>query len=1029
MTKGVQVASRKRTQWLAGIAVAALVATAAHAQPNYQISLSANGLEPALLALASQTNQQIFFHKGLVAGLRAPEVRGSLTPDEAVRRLLAGTDLRARRVSDQLIVVERVARAPGTTSTSMEGRNTRPFLAAPGASNDADPLGRANDDNVASPARVADPTTVDEVTVTGSNIRGAPTASALLVLDREALARAGQTTIADTLKALPQNFAGGATDSTASTGADRVGRNNAFGTGLNLRGLGNNATLVLVNGRRVAGSGSFGDFADVSTLPSVAVDRVEVLLDGASALYGSDAVGGVVNIILRKDYQGAETRVLAGTGLRGEPREGQISQTFGWRWDGGGALIAYEARQREALNGGDRAFTATSDLGSLGGTDQRVVNAFPGNVLLTNPITGVNAPAFAIPAGQSGVGLRPGDFLPGVVNLQNNRLGFDITPKQTTQSVYLSAHHAATERLQLSADARYGFRRYRLQLTHPVSTLTLTRGNPFYVSPIGAATQSIAYSFADLPFARQTGSAETLNLTAGADLDLAQDWRAQGYVAFGQEIDENRTGGVLQSTALSEALGTTPDRPDTPFSPVRDGFYNPLAGVVGSNGPAVLAFIGSGFTTNRSRNRVASVNLQADGPLFALPGGRAQLALGAHARRETFVRGGANFVTGVAPTPIAATDVARNVTAAFVELRAPLVGPENPRPGVEVLELSLAGRVEHYEAVGTTTNPKLGLLWGPAPDVRMRATYGRSFRAPALRELQDPAAYAPSLLALGTARIRTLQLGGGNPELKPETATTWTVGFDITPESLPGLTLGATLFDVRFRDRIDRPVIANILGALSDPNLAPFVQRISPATNAADLARITALLASPALTTIAGVFPPEAYGAIVETRYVNTATLRVRGLDVIGSYRFDLGDDRIVLAANATYMFDYKQRTTPTSAVIERVGVANFPVAFRGRATADWTRDRLTLGAAVNYTSAYRDPAGVRIDDHPTLDLQARLTPASNGPWRGVTLSLTVRNVFDRDPPFYNNPFGVGYDPANGDPLGRYAFIQLSRAW
>lgn len=1014
----------QRSVWFAGLAVAALLAGTAHAQTSYTIDVRASGLEPALLTLASQTKQQIFFPRALVTGRRAPALKGAFTPEAALERLLAGTDLRARRVNAKLIVVERVAVAAATPAAAGEGATAGPF-GGNGAS--AAPTEEAI--TTAAPAAAPRAALVDEVVVTGSNLRGAPTASPLLTLSQEDLQRSGQTTIADAVKALPQNFAGGATDSTASTGADRVGRNSAFGTGVNLRGLGNSATLVLVNGRRVAGSGNFGDFVDLSTIPSAAVERVEVLLDGTSAVYGADAVGGVVNVILRRDYEGAQTRLLAGSGTAGEPREAQISQTFGTRWTGGGLLFAYEGLVREALPGSARALTASADLRPFGGTDQRAINAFPGNVLIADPATGANVPTYAIPSGQSGVGLRPTDFLRGAVNLQNQRVGIDVSPKQVSQSVYLAVDQEVGDRLQLSADARYGFRRYRIHQSNPVSTLTVTRANPFYVSPVGAASQTLAYSFADLPFPVQSGSAETLTLTAGAKLKLGGDWRADGYAAFGQEIDEARTRGALLTTALSEALGTTADRPDTPYSPTRDGYYNPFAGQVGANSPAVLAFIGSGFTANRSRSRVFTANAQADGTLMSLPGGALKLAVGGQARRETFVRGGANYVTTVAPTPIAATDVSRDVVAAFAELRAPLIGPRDADSNTPLLDLTIAGRVEHYEAVGTTANPKVGVVWTPQAGLRVRATYGRSFRAPALRELYDAPAYTPSLLTLGAARIRTLQLGGGNPDLRPETARSWTGGFDLTEIGGRNLSLSVSGFDIRFKNRIDRPVIANILGALGDPNLTPFVSRISPATSAADLARISALLASPALSTTAGVFPPEAYGAIVETRFVNTSALRVRGVDATGTYRFEVGADRVTMSANASYMLDYKQQTTPTSAVIERIGIASFPAKFRGRASLDWTHGPVTAGVAVNHTSAFRDTLGARIRPQTTFDLQARIEAPDAGPFEGVSVSLNVRNVFDRAPPFYNNPFGVGYDPSNGDIVGRYAFVQLTKTW
>lgn len=995
----------RRWAWLATAAV--LVASAAQAQTTYAVSVDAAGLEPALLSLATQTKQQIMFSKGVVAGRRAPPVKGQMTPEQALTGLLIGTDLRARRVNDQMIVVERVTARP------QEAGDSRPFVA----------------ENLTAVAASA-PALVDEVTVTGSHIRGAPTPSPLVVLDRTQLERTGHATLAAAISSLPQAFGAGASEGTVTTASDRVIRNTSYGASVNLRGLGPDATLILVNGRRLSGSGSFGDFSDISAIPTAAVERVEVLLDGASALYGADAVGGVVNVVLRKDFEGAETRLYAGVGTAGEPLQAQVSHTWGRTWDGGSVMLALEYQKRNRLRSEARDFTATADLRALGGTDHRITNAFPGNILRADPVTGTQVPFWAIPAGQNGVGLRPTDFVAGTVNLTNQRAGLDILPRQQLQSAYLFARQEISDRVEVSGDLRYAFRKYGLALSAPTSTLTVARANPFFVSPNGSSSHSIAYSFSgelENPF--QVGSAETWAATAAADVKLFGDWKSEAYVGFAQEIGEARSGGTVNSAYLAEALGNVADRPETAYVAARDGFFNPFGGVSGVNSRSVLEFISQGFSNSRARTRSYVASMQADGSLFDLPGGRLQVALGAQARRETLVRTGSNFSSTVAPTPQSPVDVARETLSAFAELRAPLVGPDNGRSGLRRLELSAAGRIEHYDDTGTTANPKLGVLWQPAEDLTVRATYGRSFRAPALREVSDRPLYSPILLTAREGRIRTLQLSGGNPGLDPETAKSWTLGFDWRPAALPGFNLSLTGFEIRFKNRIDKPVQQNIATVLLDPALASFVTRITPTSNAADLALITRLLADPATTTALGVFPPEAYGAIIDNRYVNTTTLSLRGIDLSAGYRFDLGEGSLALGAAGTWMADFKQQVTPTSGLVERVGRTAFPVKLRGRLTADWTRGPVTLGGAVNYVDATRDPLGARIGDLTTVDLQVRLAPPAHGWAEGVSVSLTVRNLFDTDPPFYDASTGVGFDPTNAEPIGRFVAIQLTRRW
>ncbi|OHB26284.1 MAG: hypothetical protein A2790_20180 [Phenylobacterium sp. RIFCSPHIGHO2_01_FULL_69_31] len=1015
----------RRSLMVLGAAAAALIAGAAQAQAVHKVAVGGGGLDAALLSLAAQTDQKIFFQNGLVAEIKAPRVAGELTVDQALARLLAGTGLRARRVTSGLIIVERTTSAAPEKAMAVGpsegvGRTSERELITAGAA----PASH----ETAPPASA--PALLEEVTVTGSNIRGAPSPSPLVTVTRADLERSGRTTVVSALRLLPQVFSGGAGEGASINGADPLQRNGTAATALNLRGLGANATLVLINGRRMAGSGTFGDFADVSAIPTAAVDRVEVLLDGASAVYGADAVGGVVNIILRRDYDGAETRLLAGAATKGEPLEGQVSHTFGHRWSEGGMLMSFELQRRDALPSEARDFTASADLRALGGTDLRQVNAAPGNILRTDPATGATVPGWAIPSGQNGVGLRPNDLLAGAVNLRNGRAGIYTLPKQTLQSVYLAADQALSDRFKVSGDVRFSSRRFKNQLAAPTSNLVVNRSNPFFVSPNGSASHTISYAFDnDLPPQSQSGTTENLGVTFGGDYRLKGDWRAEAYATYAQEIGEARNGRLLNSLALNEALGTIADRPDTPFSAARDGYFNPFVGIAGANNPTVLAFIGSGFTNIRYTGKVASASLQLDGTVWQLPGGPLKLAAGAQARRETLQRSGSSFQSTVAPVPSSSFDASRDVAAAFAELRAPLFGADNRRAGLERLELSLAARVEHYEAVGTTTNPKAGVLWSPAEGVLVRATYGRSFRAPSLREVRDPESSNPSLFPLGAVRVRTLLLNGGNPDLKPETAHSWTFGVDLRPSRLPGLSLSATGFDIRFRNRIDQPVIRNIVGALSDPNLSAFVTRISP-TNPADVAKVAALLAKPTHNSSNGVFAPEDYGGIIDNRYVNTSTLQVRGIDFAGSYRFDLGDDQVVLGATATYTLDFEEQVTPTAKVVDRAGIANYPVKFRGRATADWTRDRLTLSGAVNYIDRYRSPLGDRIDSQLTVDLQARLEGPDHGPWRGVALTLNARNVFDTDPPFYNNVGpNIGYDAAVADPIGRYVSIQLTKTW
>lgn len=309
-----------RHRLLAGLAITLLSAASASAvlaAPTEQaqvvaFNIPAGSLDAALQAFAAQSGRQISFAPELVAGLKTPGLHGSLTPDTAIAQLVAGAPLEIGRAGRNGFILKPRAVTAGADA--------------------ADPFDAAGE-----PAA----TEVAEVLVTGSLIRGTRDgASPVVTFGRGDIDRNGHANLAEALSALPQNFSGGATPASQLLGSDRTFVNDTVASGVNLRGLGNSATLVLLNGRRMAGTGLKGNFADVSAIPTGAIDRVEILLDGASALYGADAVGGVVNVILRRDFEGAETRARSSIAQKGDARELQLGQTFGAAWTGGRAVIS-----------------------------------------------------------------------------------------------------------------------------------------------------------------------------------------------------------------------------------------------------------------------------------------------------------------------------------------------------------------------------------------------------------------------------------------------------------------------------------------------------------------------------------------------------------------------------------------------------------------------------------------------------------------------------------------------------------------
>jgi iron complex outermembrane receptor protein len=519
-----------------------------------------------------------------------------------------------------------------------------------------------------------------------------------------------------------------------------------------------------------------------------------------------------------------------------------------------------------------------------------------------------------------------------------------------------------------------------------------------------------------------TGSdAAVLGLTA----DVGRDWQLDAYYLFSRERSSDSTSNLVNTTALSEALGTGRDDPATPFSAARDGYFDPYGSGV-SNSRSVLDFVGSGRSASSRRSSLSSAVAKLDGSLLRLPAGSLRMALGGAWRRETLASTGLNFTSGTAPIANLPTSSSRTLGAAFGELSIPIFD-DREDVGLGRLSISAAVRHERYSDFGETTNPKIGATWALSQILELRASWGTSFRAPSLPEVRTIFRVSPTQLATsGGSTVPVLILSGGNPDLRPETAETVSLGVSLRPSQRTHLDVG--YFRTTFDDRIDRPAIQNITRALVDPSLSPFVSMINPAANAADLLRVQALAADPGALSVT-FFPLNSYRAIIDGRFVNTARVLVEGLDVDAGGSIDALGGTLAASVGGAYLFRYVQRLTPTAAARDLASTVGYPARFKGRSSLDWSAG--TLGATVSSTfvGGYRNidftPAP-RVDSWLTFDLQLR---ARVGGTHGLLLSLDARNVFNRAPPFVNRSTGIGYDPANADVLGRNLSVQVTKTW
>lgn len=331
------------------------------AAPSTRYQISAQPLAEALLQFSTQSNVMVIAAPDLLQGKTAPSVVGPMSSDDALKSLLKDSGLGFQKGKRGEIIIrpgdaEKISMAAPATNAAVPVANSSRSQAGDDGDGEGEGLDQEDNNPFLGPLTKEE---LEEIVVTGSNIRGARSASPVFVFGRKDIDQTGVSTLPDFIQTLPQNFGGGMSESTfgvVPSGSDNVNR----GTGVNLRGLGNDSTLVLLNGRRLAPAG-IGNFVDISMIPLTAIERVEVLTDGASAIYGSDAVGGVVNFRLRDDYEGAETRLRYGTATSGDLDDIQVGQTFGTTWDSGHALISYEYQKRDRLDANDRSFSMDAE--------------------------------------------------------------------------------------------------------------------------------------------------------------------------------------------------------------------------------------------------------------------------------------------------------------------------------------------------------------------------------------------------------------------------------------------------------------------------------------------------------------------------------------------------------------------------------------------------------------------------------------------------------------------------------------------
>ena len=948
--------------------LALLLAKTAAAQDlakKYPIDIPAQGLTTALEKLSNQT--QIYYgfspESEEQEKLQVGPVRGRYTIDEALNLLLQSTGFTFTRIDSKNIAI---VKAPPALPKPL----ARPQAKAP-------PIARID----TRPEPPAGLETIEEVTTQAyKSIKRSSLPAPVLTLDRKFIERSGARTVGDLLRYLPQQpFL--RPDGAQSNGAQYV----------ELRGLGANTTLVLINGRRAfASAASFTvDAFDVNQVPLSAVEQVEVRFDSISVQHGADAIGGIVNVILRDDVPEPTLQIGYGS-AEGGGEERQASLSAGYKSDRITGAVTLDYREVSPLLGAERGLWSNQDYRRFGSSDRRTSLSSPGNVraILPGNLPGLPSPIAAIPDHSAGPTTALDEFRAGETNFESLLQYFPIVPEDKRASAVASGQARISPSVMAAGELMVVDRSVRFSTAPPlVIGAIVPATNPYNVFNVPVLVTSLLGDVSPTEAAVDA----LLIRGAGSLSGKVNSWDWALSLLKSKEDADFALYNVLDPQRLDQVLAD-PDPARTVD----------LLGPGPAASPDVLASL-MATTLNRFVTDGTQVSSHASGALFAVPAGNVSALIGGEWRKEAVQF---DSLLGA---------FEREVTSGFAELRLPVFSEAMQLPAMDELTVTLAGRYDRYTDFGEIFNPQYGLLWKPHREVTVRATYGRSFRPPAIHDQYQPALAQPTILPdpqrnLAPARVSVIS--GGNPQLEATHGESFTASLEFSPAAIEPLKLSTAYWRVEMDNRITALPLEFAL--THEAQVSNRVVRAAP--TAADLA--------------AGI-PGQLLQ--LDLSRMNFGRLMTSGIDVGASYRVDTGNaGRFAFDTKATWIDDYQTLDLPGTPMTDRVNVANSLgtiAKWRAIFSVDWERDVLGATAHARYVPAYADTlSGIRngrtLSSQTFVDLQFSLNLK-----RGLALAVGAYNVFDEQPDFAEVNGAQGYDTSQGDLKGRFWYVRLGNTF
>jgi iron complex outermembrane receptor protein len=934
---------------------------------------------------------------------------------------------------------------------------------------------------------------VEQVIVTGTSIRGAtPVGSNLITVGPADIERTGGQTMAQILIDVP-----------AITGLGAAGQGENHG-GLQyqptIHQLGsslNNTTLVLIDGHRAPAGSTNHSVVDPNILPTNIVQRVDVLADGSSATYGSEAIAGVINFITRKDFNGIQLN--ASSSFKGGSQDVTGGFLIGTSTEKSALIFAFQHTKEGELKNTSRPFTnpnqtaraAAEGLVGTGNTNNNTFNCDP--AMIRPNATGTTIYF----SGQSAANTTTAQLN---APCSTWRYG-DLLQKEVRNNAMIKGSQDIGNNFNISGELLYATRRN----DGPTAAGTLTatafgpnnggQTNPFYQTPVAGVTkEEIRWdATAVLGPAVTFTAADSMYGDLQAEYRLSDDFTLD-FLALGARDDsQSGTYNALNASAATFALNgtantggslTTQTVPgqsyiilNTPLTAANAlDVWNPAA--TNRTSPAVIASLRDSANVLRKVFGLRQFRLSANATLFQLPAGSLKLAAGAE-EIDTQL-----YQSQVSPTTLGAASIAsrstnilgesRENSAVFGELSIPIVSPEMAIPLVNKIDIDLAGRYDTYNDVGSTSNYKAAFNWDAVDGLRLRGTVSTSFVAPNLdvagskqfpgfyvgntftgvtNNIDVPVAAFPAVTQVGIAgctaasvtcnisSIQGIQNRSGDANVQPIRGRTWSLGADYAPSYIPGLSSQVTMWNV------------TVLGAITGPSLANAVN--NPGLNS--LVTFTPGCATQAqITALQGAIPqsgplPACALYLFRDPNSNYLNLRVQGLDISAEYQIptdDWGTFRIGDTVSELLKFDEAFAVGAQGLYYSVVNTTGANTAFPSvqtqmRGHINWTFDAIDAVLSMNFTGGYRNwgtpvnpivpnshgspvSGGDVVKANVTFDLH--LGYQFSTPYSGADqITLDVRNLFDKQPPFFNT--SIGYDSWVANPLGRVVQLGFKVKW